>query len=497
MTAPKDAEDFEVIEPVKPTVGLRADSASGEERRRFLWLGLVAIAAVAGLLAVFVWLPGSVQVPAQPVQVEPLAEPEIEPPPIDPERLAELKNTAEIALSRVVALEGELETKGVSSWAGEDWQAFVGAMNRGDDSFLVEDFEQAIDAYEQGTDLGERLLERIDPEFDSAIQLGEEALLAPDPSAAVEAFERALLVKPENSRAAAALSRAKQLPEVLTLVEQGELLEQQGRLAEASAAYQEALALDADWGLARVALNRVAGARAANRYQSAMAEGFAALNSEDFDGARRAFEKALAERANDQPALDGLAQTDQGEKLKAIALARARGSALERLEQWQGAVAQYRAALALDDTLTFAREGLSRSQERLDLDTKFEALLASPNRLFDPRTRTDAKGLVSQSQTFIADSKKLPDQTQRLRTLIQLAEQPLEVTLLSDLQTQVTLYRVGPLGQFEQKIVELTPGDYVVVGSRDGFRDVRAEIRVRPGDPPQPVTVICVERIST
>lgn len=497
MAEPKGSEESDIIEPVRPLAGSTAASSASGDGRRLLWMGLAASVAVVGLISVFVWLPSRVEAPAVPVAVEPAAEPEVETTPADPRREAELKNAAEIALSKIVALEGELKIQGVERWAGDDWQAFVDTMNRGDDLFLAQKFLEATTEYEAGIGLGEQLLANVETEFQAAMQAGEMGIQSADPETAIAAFERALVVDPDNERAAAGLDRAQRLTQVLELIQEGERLEGEGRLADAAAAFNEALALDGNWEPTRTALARVSRARAANRYQSAMADGFAALGREDFDGARRAFELALAERSNDRPALDGLAQADQGEKLKAISLARARGSALERLEQWENAVAQYRAALALDDTLAFAREGLARSQERLDLDTKLEALLASPNQLFEPRIRADAKRLIAQSAAFAADSKRLPEQTERLGSLIQAAERPLQVTLLSDLETQVTVYRVGALGQFQEKVLELTPGDYVAVGSRDGFRDVRAEFRVRPGNPPQPVTVICIEPISS
>ena len=53
--------------------------------------------------------------------------------------------------------------------------------------------------------------------------------------------------------------------------------------------------------------------------------------------------------------------------------------------------------------------------------------------------------------------------------------------LESDQLTSVTLYRVGALGAFAAKEVELRPGTYTAIGSRDGYRDVRQTFTVRPG----------------
>ncbi len=59
-----------------------------------------------------------------------------------------------------------------------------------------------------------------------------------------------------------------------------------------------------------------------------------------------------------------------------------------------------------------------------------------------------------------------------------LASKPIAVRLTSDQLTTVTLYRVGDLGAFASKEVELRPGTYTVIGSRDGYRDVRQTFTV-------------------
>ena len=44
--------------------------------------------------------------------------------------------------------------------------------------------------------------------------------------------------------------------------------------------------------------------------------------------------------------------------------------------------------------------------------------------------------------------------------------------------------------------IELKPGKYTVVGKREGFRDVRRDVTISPGnDQAQTISVTCVERI--
>ena len=59
----------------------------------------------------------------------------------------------------------------------------------------------------------------------------------------------------------------------------------------------------------------------------------------------------------------------------------------------------------------------------------------------------------------------------------------------------MVIYRVARLGKFDNHQLELRPGDYTVVGSRPGYRDVREVIRVRPGTSIPPLSVRCEEAI--
>jgi hypothetical protein len=76
-----------------------------------------------------------------------------------------------------------------------------------------------------------------------------------------------------------------------------------------------------------------------------------------------------------------------------------------------------------------------------------------------------------------------------------MASKPVAVVFESDNQTEVVVYKVGRLGTFERRELSLRPGTYTVVGSRDGYRDVRLRVRVAHRNPPQSVVVRCEEAL--
>ena len=89
----------------------------------------------------------------------------------------------------------------------------------------------------------------------------------------------------------------------------------------------------------------------------------------------------------------------------------------------------------------------------------------------------------------------LGGQRDELSRLLKRAATPLTVRLVSDNLTDVSIYKIGKLGSFETRELELRPGTYVAVGSRPGYRDVRLEFRVAPEVDMQPVVVRCEEPI--
>ena len=70
-----------------------------------------------------------------------------------------------------------------------------------------------------------------------------------------------------------------------------------------------------------------------------------------------------------------------------------------------------------------------------------------------------------------------------------------QISLVSDNATQVAIQRVGSFGTFSRREIALKPGKYTVVGTRDGFRDVRRDVTVAPGQDVQTISVSCVEPI--
>ncbi|MGA0054738.1 MAG: hypothetical protein ACO3JI_06875, partial [Steroidobacteraceae bacterium] len=131
-----------------------------------------------------------------------------------------------------------------------------------------------------------------------------------------------------------------------------------------------------------------------------------------------------------------------------------------------------------------------------ELGRRLEALIGSPSRLSAPEVRREAQRLLAEAARIKDDAPVLRSQADQLSAAIQVYEKPVRTIFQSDGQTRIVVQRIGIFGAFTRKELELKPGRYVIVGTREGFRDVRREINVVPSGPEVIVDVRCTEIIS-
>jgi tetratricopeptide (TPR) repeat protein len=463
--------------------------------------GLVAASFVFLLLAaafVFFVLPGQVeqsavrerkpQAPAAETPAPPPAEPDLQ-------ALAEAKRAFEELRPTVNARLEALEKRAAGDWGGDSFARGKQSLADADAAFGRRDYEAAL-ASLRAADGALAATERdAATQLAAAVAAGRATLDAGDAATARRQFERALAIDPGNAAATRGSERAGTLDEVRKLLAEAVLLEDRGQAAAAEAAYRKALALDRDVQPAREALARLEAQGAASAFSAAMSQGLERLARRDFEAARAAFERAERLRPGAPEVADGLAQVERGLAGRRITTHLVAAQEAERRERWSEALAEYRRALDVDRNLLAAREGVERAEPRAMLDAELASVIDRPERLFSPEARGAARASLARARAVLSPGPLLARQVATVEQLLAAAETPLRVALASDNLTEVTIYRVGRLGSFEHKDIELLPGRYTVVGQRAGFRDVRREITLVPGREAPTVLIRCEEPI--
>jgi Tfp pilus assembly protein PilF len=264
-----------------------------------------------------------------------------------------------------------------------------------------------------------------------------------------------------------------------------------GNLSAAQSDFQEALRLDPQSQAAREGLQRVKSRLAAEEFRRWMAEGFAALNAGDLMNARARFLKAKGLRPEAPEVQEALSQAENRLRTARIESARQKALAAEQREDWAAALGAYEEALELEPTLQFAQEGRQRAARLVTLERRITFFVNQPGLLDSDFQLQSATRLLQDIHAAPPVGSRIHAEAGKLEALVQTAKTPVRVVLESDSQTEISVYRIGRLGRFGTRELSLRPGAYTVVGSRDGYRDERLELVVKPGPGPIRLTIVC------
>ena len=381
----------------------------------------------------------------------------------------------------------------VTAWEPLQYRFAEQEAARGETQFRQGDYNAATFHYRNAVRAFTALLVAGQQLRQGAIAATLRALAAGDAPTARAQLARALQIGPAGDLAALK-TRVDALPRVLAAAARGDAALDAGDVGAARREYQAALALDAQYQPARDALAHLATQAAQRQYLNVMSKGYSAMQQNAFDAARAAFEQAKSmhpDRTDAQMAMIDLAGNRTTSTLQKL---QADGARLLAEERFADATSAYQQALAIDRTLAFAKTGIAIARERQQLLQTMDNAIAHPERqssdethkatqaLRDRVARLDSKGALLQSRLAAVDA------------LLARSSVAVTVTLQSDNVTEVRLYRIGAIGHFAAKKLDLRPGRYVATGVRDGYRDVRKEFDVAPNM--QPVSVRCEEAIQ-
>ena len=504
MTQPDHADRVTIVPTTAPlTRGADRGGRIALPSARALSFGVVVV-LLAGVLAwVVVALPDRVDAPTATLpapgdaSAETNAVGQAAGPTTPPLRQLELERAeadAREALGNFVELQRLLEEDmSVSAWGSAPFAAVLDRAALADASFMEGRFEEALAEYAGALADLEAVRDQGETLYQEALARGREALDARRPEDAKAAFEEALAIHPDSPDGRAGSRRAANQPEVLDLLREAERARLRGAPGEALRFLEEARSLDRLTAGLDETLAEVRAEIARNAYERRLSRAFTALEKGDFDAAEAVFQDVLAARPDDAVAQAGLAQTERERTLARIDGLHADARAREDGGDWNGALEAYDAALRIDPNLQFARDGRVRLRRRVQAIQDMRTHLDDPAALSEDAVFARAQTLLERARSDGDAGSAYRDTVDAFAALLSRAEVPVELVLMSDNATEVTVHKVGRLGSFERRALRLRPGRYTIVGSRSGCRDVRKEIVLDAGM--APVTIRCEERI--
>ena len=490
-------------EPETPALGVEELRRSDEEKKKqskilagIFVLLLVLVGGVVFVLPRFISPPEPSTTSVVLVSPAPgAAAPANQVSPFDEAQKMRQRESAQNVLAELLDLQETLEDKEVETWASLEFNRVFELAAIGDEAYRGQEFITAEEYYLQGLNILQSLEASLPDVFASYMAAGDQAILDGNPELAEESFNIAVLISPDSDEAITGYDRSQRLAQVLEVIAEGQSLHEGGQFEQASGKYREALDIDPVHVGALSLLEQASTDILDRDFSNAMSAGFNALAAGNPQQAETAFREALVLKPESAEASSALEQTLSQMTMAAINIHLDAAAENVANEQWQLALNEYDAALEIDPNLVTVRESRSEANSRNNLDKYLETVNDDPLRLAETSVYQQAVGIYNEAVKITGNWPRLDGQLGTLRSFLERATEPVAVNLQSDGLTDVTVYQIGNLGLFTNQTLNLTPGTYVAVGVREGFRDVREEFVVGFDGQAPVITVQCVEEV--
>ncbi|MDX2465042.1 MAG: hypothetical protein QNK31_11110 [Porticoccus sp.] len=457
----------------------------------------LVVSLLLALVVIFV-LPSLIKPPKTPptvIEPQAISTASVQENPFRDAQLAKARRESQDSLSKLLEKQNFLEKKNVLLWDEKAFKAALQKAAEGDLLYRQREFNQALTTYQDSLKQLTALESRVPEELSSNLKKGADAFFGGDAIKAKQFYELALAIDSSNAEAKSGIARAGTLNSVLALIKQGRNALEEQKLEQAQSLFQEALALDAHHPDALAGNTQTTNLILSRDFNSAMSRGYQALEDNQLNRAAKEFREALTLRPNDNAAQSGLTQANTASAQQTTRAQLNNAASLEAKEQWHQARDIYTGVLARDSSVVEAKLGQLRSLARANLSDDIDKILQSPLRLASTNVYQHAQQLLKDAKGIRPSGPLHTRQTNQLSDVLQKAITPVTVELHSDNTTNVTLFKVGELGLFGLKHILLKPGNYVAVGNRTGYRDVRVEFQVTSEGLAAPVEVVCREPI--
>jgi len=408
-------------------------------------------------------------------------------PAVDPAALAQLNTERADFQKRVAAL----AARGAPAWDPADFSAAQMQAAEANGAAAAGGVPIATQHLSQAEQLLDNVAQKVPQALAAELKAGDAALAAGHQEQASQAYALARRIDPGSRRAIEGAQRARMLNGVLPLLTDAQKAESARNYSRAAQDYSQALALDPGNTVAKDGLARANAAFGDDNYARSVGAGFAALGAGRLTEAQTDFQQALGFRPQGTEATEGLQRVTAAMSAGRIASLRQQAAALEAQEHWRQAVGVYDTVLRENPSLAFAKRAREQDEARAELSESLQQIIDHPERLGYPAVRDEAVNLMQQAREQTPSGPALQSQIEQVARLLPLLDRPVQLNMISDNATQVSIPSIGVFGSFGRREIRLKPGTYTVIGKRDGYSAVHQEFTVEPGQSSVTITVMC------
>ena len=421
---------------------------------------------------------------------------------ISQSRIAEktkYRKDAQLVLEKIVDIRDLLKSKSIEKWNAEKFNIALENISIGDDLYREGEYLRSIKQYREALDQLNDLKEDAAKIIESTIISANNNIEKLDSELTVEqtinSINLAFAIDKNNESIKLLKERSLKLPDLFNKVMKSNQLISEQKYEDAFSVLSEAIMLDPYRKKTKTSMENLNKQIKEKTFIEFMSEGFEAMDQNNFSSARKVFNEALKTYPERPDIYDALNQLESRESSFQIKERIKNAEANENLENWSEAKKEYEALLESDNSLVSLKARLITVRIRAELDEQLENLINNPLTLRSDELHQKAKKLLKTAQGITHRGAKLEKQIENVSKIIVQARDSIPVNFFSDNKTKVTIFKVGSLGLFQKRTIELVPGKYVALGQRIGFRDVRLDFAIEPNEVDKNISIMCVESI--
>jgi hypothetical protein len=344
-------------------------------------------------------------------------------------------------------------------------------------------FVQALGILNKTTADSQALIEQWHQAFANKLQEASSFYNSGQVQKARLALAQADKIKPNHEQSQTLRAQLAAYENVQQYLEQLKVAKVENNLEKQVALMQSIIAADPTRGDIKQPLQQALSKLNQKRLALALSKAQQALAKNDISEANTYIQQAQIINPNAQGIAALRAELDKKVAAQGLDALHQRIANLIENDAWAQALKATEQGLASypkDAQLLLARE---RSTQILAAQRRFESFISRSQRLSDSAIRGAAENSIASAIPLLPASASLATSAQTLAALIDKYSASVEVTVLSDSETFISVIGTGVVGKVNEKTISLSPGKYTLEGKREGFRSKRLDIEVKSGTP--------------
>jgi tetratricopeptide (TPR) repeat protein len=392
-------------------------------------------------------------------------------------------------------IEPAMNDLGFSSWEAGSKARVLSKKDLAIDAFAQGAFGKALSLLGEARGLAESELRRHEGETEAAFQAAVDAYAEDNYDGAKANIEKAIRWRPRDGKISLLGEKIGKMPALLEHLRAADGKRHENDLDGELKELQAALNLDPDRNDIKSRERALSKLILERRFSKAIQSGLDAVGRGDLSVASKELgtAKSIAPSRKEVSFLEGKIQV-LDRNLQVASLIEKAALFVER-DEWEGARLQYEAARSIEPENFLVDQGYRRAVEIVALQDELSNFVSAHQRLASPNVAKLARGAISRAQRLSGFSAKLRQTRDRLEILLGQYGRAVDVLVISDGLTSVSVRSVGTVGVTQGREIQLKPGPYTFEGRRQGYKSKLIRVVIPPGVSRFEVKVISDEPI--